>query len=53
LNADALLRHIDERIIRLALRRPPSALVDKIRVPGSDEILRRQRATIEDQLFEL
>src|SRR5829696_1218481 len=39
------LRDADERIVRLALGRPPPTLVDEIRVAGRDEILDQVDAT--------
>ena len=50
---DALLRDGDEGVVRLAFRRPPAALVHDVRVPRRDEVLGRERATIEHELLEL
>src|SRR5262249_43935192 len=50
---DTLLRDGDERIVRLAFRGPPTALVHEIRVAWRDEVLRRERPTIEYELLEL
>ena len=50
---DALLGGVDERVVRLALGRPPAALVHEVRVARRDEILGRERAAVEHELLEL
>ena len=50
---DALLRDVHERVVRLALRRPPAALVHEVRVARRDEVLGRERAAVEHELLEL
>ena len=49
----ARLCHADEGIVGLTLGRPPTTLVDEVRITRSDEILGRERPTIEHELLEL
>src|SRR6185369_1595867 len=51
--SDALLSDIDERIVRFTLGGPPASLVNEICIAGRNEILRGERATIENELLEL
>ena len=50
---DALLRRVDERVVRLALGGPPATLVHEVRVARRDEILGGESAAIEHELLEL
>ena len=50
---ETLLRDVHERVVRLALGRPPASLVHEIGIAGRDEILGRQRAAVEHELLEL
>src|SRR4051812_3385460 len=49
----ALLRHGHERVVRVALGGPPTALIHEIRIARRDEVLRRERTPIEHELLEL
>src|SRR3569623_2995224 len=50
---DSLLRCADERVVGLALGRPPAAFVHEIRVARRDEILGGECAAVEHELLEL
>ena len=50
---DALLRDVDERVVRFALGGPPAALVHEVGVARRDQVLRGERAAVEHELLEL
>src|SRR6185437_4305857 len=47
------LRHVDERVVRFALDRPPASFVHQVGVARGDEVLGCESATIERELLEL
>src|SRR4029079_893735 len=52
-SGDALLRHVDERIVRFTFGSPPTALVHDVCITRCDEILGGKGAAVQHELLEL